>query len=140
MTHHLKILLSVILWDGMVAALVFLPLFILSLFVENMLRIGNLGGGFAYQFGGAMVLYIGMIIPVVLGAIVYVIVSAVFVTTTLHRVQLRVLAVVLSPILPVTIMILQLSGYVFLTEGYSVIVASLAYGFFARLFRIPAAI
>lgn len=134
MKCDLKAVISLTLWNALIAAGVFLPVFLIALQVEVLVRVGVPDGGFLYELGAAVYVYVGMVGPVVMASLVYTLASL-FVPVGWIKKRPRLVAVALSPLIPGVIIALNLSGAHFLLVFYSGVVATIAYGAWARTGR-----
>lgn len=135
MKYDLKIITPIFLWNALIAAGVFLPVFLIAGELEVILRVGLPDGGFLYELGTAMYVYVGMVFQVIMASVVYT-VMIIFLPFGWVKVRPRLLAFALSPLIPGIIIALNLSGTLFLLDFYySSIVATVAFGGFAQSVR-----
>jgi hypothetical protein len=110
------------------AAIVFLPFFLLMNVAELKLRGVALSEPVWYHASGALVVYLGLLLPVLMGAVVYSAALLLIPSGAAERTR-RVAAVALAALLPSTVI---LSGFAPYLSGFpgSTAVATLAYGLF----------
>lgn len=114
------------------AAGVFLPIYLGASGVEIRLRFGPFDGPIAYHSSGAFVQYLGMIVPVLLGSLVHT-TALVLILPSVRPRRRRLAAVLLASLLPLSVILLGLSGALLLVAfGTSTVVATIAYGLACR--------
>ena len=123
------------LWNALMVAVLFLPVFILAGAIEEWLRSGWPKVDLHRDLDGALVLYIIMIGPLLLASLVY---SAAFyfVPSRWKTASPRAIGVMLASLLPVTVVVLQLPGDAFLVVKYlQTIIAITIYGMCTGVYR-----
>ncbi len=118
----------------LLGALVFLPVFLVSASFEVWLRGGEQEAEFAYHLGGSLIVFIAFLLPVVAGSVVHSL-ALLFIPKAWPLKRRRVTAVVLAPLLPVTVLMIGgLGGAAFIWVYFgATIVSTVAYGLTARL-------
>lgn len=113
----------------LVAAAVFLPVFLIASAVELRLRgAPPLEGDFGYHAGSAALIYLTMLLPVALGALVHS-AAMLLIPPDWSRRRQRAAAVILSALVPLTVIVLRLPGEGMLSFLLgSATVATLAFG------------
>jgi len=121
-----KQLMQGLLRNLLLAALVFLPVFLLANVAELKLRGVAFSEPVSYHASGAVVVYVGLLIPVLLGAIVH---SAglLLIPPGASKSARRIAAVALASLVPFTAILSGLAAYLSGLPG-SAAVATLAYG------------
>jgi hypothetical protein len=126
MTMDAKQLIRGLLRNLLLAAVVFLPLFLVVNVAELKLRGVGLSESVWYHASGAVVVYLGLLLPVLLGAIVHSAALLLIPSGAAERTR-RVAAVALATLLPFTVILSGLAPYLSDFPG-SVAIATLAYG------------
>jgi hypothetical protein len=113
----------------LLAAFVFLPLFVGASAAEVKLRgLASLQQPAVYHLGAAAVIYVSMLIPALVGVLVQTAVVMV-IAATLPRRWRRIVAFLSSPLLPMTVILMGLSGALLLSSFYwSTAIATVVYG------------
>lgn len=114
-------------------AVVFLPLFLLGSAAEVKLSVANALEPLTYQASAAAVIYLSMIVPALLGSIVHT-AALLLIPPGVVGWPLRITAVVLAPLVPLTVVLPGLSGGVLLSSLFgATTVATLTYGLVCRV-------
>lgn len=118
----------------LMGALVFLPLFLVVIPLEVWLRGAEQEADLLAQLGGALNLFIAFLLPVAVGSVVHSL--ALFaIPRAWPRPRRRVIAVILAPLLPATVLLVGgLGGASFIWIYFgATIVATAVYGLAVRL-------
>jgi len=121
-----KPLIRITVWYLLLAAIIFLPVYLLASVAELKLRGVALTEPFLYQLGGAVVVYLGLLAPALLGVIVHS-ASALFIPARVAARTRQVVVVALAPLLPLTV-ILSGPAPILLDFPGPTTIATLAYG------------
>jgi len=121
-----KQLIRGLLRNLLLAAVVFLPLFLVVNVAELKLRGVALSEPVWYHASGAVVVYLGLLLPVLLGAVVHSAALLLIPAGAAERTR-RVAAVALATLLPLTVILSGLAPYLSDFPG-SAVIATLAYG------------
>ena len=133
-TSNRRRMAKLFVWNALVGAVIFLPVFLVVVPIEGLVRGANLSGGFNPHFGYALFLYVAEVIPVIIGSLVNT-VALIMIPSTWSKAQKRVTAICLSPLLPSTLLLIGgLSGSDILLERIvATAVATISYGVFCRV-------
>ncbi len=121
-----KPLINRTIWNLLLAAIIFLPVYLLASVAELKLRGVALTEPFLHQLGGAVVVYMGLLAPALLGVIVHS-ASALFIPLRVAMRTRQVVVVALAPLLPLTV-IVSGPAPILLDFPGSTAIATLAYG------------
>ncbi|MBT8480996.1 MAG: hypothetical protein HKP36_05370 [Myxococcales bacterium] len=118
--------------NAILSALVFLPVFLVGVALEGMIRFGSLEGG--GHFGYALFLYVAYAVPVVLGSFVHS-VAVILVCTAAPAARRQTVVFLLSPLLCVTVLLLGGAdgAAVVLERPAAALLATIAYGLASAL-------
>ena len=127
MTMDAKRLIRGLLRNLLLAAVIFLPLFLLANVAELRLRGVAFSEPASYHASAAVVIYLGLLLPVLLGAIVHS-VALLLIPSRAAASTMRIAAVALAPLIPFIVIFSGLAPYLSGFPG-STAIATLAYGF-----------
>ena len=135
-----KKLITVAARNLLLAAVVFLPVFLLASFVELKIRGVAFSEPVSYHLSGSAVAYLGLLAPVLLGAIVHSAGVLLIPSKTAGRTR-QVVVVALASLLPFTVILSGLAP-IFLDFLGPVVIATFTYGLAcaARVGQGPAAL
>jgi hypothetical protein len=138
MTMDAKQLIRGLLRNLLLAAVVFLPLFLVLNVAELKLRGVGLSEAVWYHSSGAAVVYLGLLLPVLLGAVVHSATLVLIPSGAAERTR-RVAAIALATLVPCTVVLSELAPYLSDFPG-SAAIATLVYGLIcaARMGQGPA--
>lgn len=138
MTMDAKQLIRGAVWNLLLAAIVFLPVFLLANMVVLKLRGVAFSEPVSYHLGGAVVAYLGLLAPILLGALAHS-VGVLLIPSKIAGRTRQVVVVALAPLLPLTVILFGLAPILSDFLGAAAI-ATLAYGFACatRMGRGPA--
>lgn len=131
-------ILRVFLVNLLVAATVFLPLLLAGAKLTSMTYYGLplAAAGFLYELSGAVLLYVGMSVPVFVGVLAHSAALSLFLWVPSVR-ALQLATVALAPLVPATPLALAVIGHVVFTDNVgATAVATLAYGLASAKFSL----
>jgi hypothetical protein len=112
----------------------FLPVFVLGIQVELKVR-GFLEGDLLNHLGGALVIYVSIVLPILLGSIVHS-AGTLLIPKGASPFTWRIVAIILAFLLPLTVILLNLAGRLVLLHYWGpALFATLVYGTISAMAR-----
>ena len=124
-----------VLWNALMSAIVFLPVLLVVTQIEALFWGSRLEGGIIYHLGSGLYLYMSYLLLVVGGSVVHSL-ALILVPPAWSRDKQRLAVVLLSPLLPATILLIArlAGGWTFLPYAWvAMTVATVTYGLCAKV-------